>query len=281
MGLSAKSLMTALIVSAVAATMMDIEKANALRVEAGIKSERVTRSEDLPTEPRYALWCIGEGIKISNPSPKIEKFSVVLDVQNVLGANSCLWHMWRGSAGAYHLGSQHPGARWSSGINISKIEIRLHPSIAERAIAIKLHLAGVSIAAVLPNWRDSPVESSLNKRVRFVEWAYAARENKSPLVGNKGFFGDLGLSTGGQPQRASEGSDYDSGERANRTFVSLYEAASTPNVAISGDTEGGWIFFGGIGAFIIFMCGYAFLECWRENAFHTYKRRNKDDKRRE
>jgi hypothetical protein len=67
----AKALQSALLVRAVAASFVEIEKAHAVRINQGIKEQWVAGTHYSPTISSYMLGCFREPITVSGPSPQV------------------------------------------------------------------------------------------------------------------------------------------------------------------------------------------------------------------
>jgi len=272
-----KSLQLTFLIGTVAVGHVQIENAHAIGIDNRIKSERVATEKDLPTEPSYVFGGPGQGIAVTSPSIQIEKFSTILDFHYVLGSESGTPQAGCLPSWACSFWPQHASSCRKFGINVSQIKILGHSLVAKERTCIDLQSPRWGIATIFPHRGSTPIKMARGG-ICLIKSCNTASKYESPLIRNKRFTGQFGLSACSNPQSSSERGNENCGDGTDGRFIGLYKTAAATNVAIDSDTENGWIFFGGISAFIGFMCCYALLECWRKCSFGKYKRRDKYNK---
>jgi hypothetical protein len=81
---AAGTALLAFVVGTIAFEIVDGGKSEVLGNDLRIVGERITKNQNLSTEPRYVLGSVREIIEVFCPSPIIQEFRTRLDVQNVL-----------------------------------------------------------------------------------------------------------------------------------------------------------------------------------------------------
>lgn len=271
----AKTLQYAFVIGAIAACLMHIREANALGVNAWIESERIASDKNLPTESCYTSRRVGQYVGISRPTPQIKKFSVSLNIQNILWSNGGTGKMRSLTASARHFWPQQSRSWWGSGISISKIKRGGHPRIAEEAVSIDLHSPSWCISAVLPNGSKPPIE--LASISWFVKGQQSFRENEGTLIGDKSFSSELRLLASSEPQRAGESGNYKSSERRNTYAVAFDKTSGTGNIRSENGSVTGWLVFGGGIGIGVLLVIYAALKEWRRGTFNSHKNRQQNN----
>ena len=274
----AKTLQATFFVGAISASLINIPELHTIGINERIKGEGIACTEYAPTKSSYVFRRVWQRIKISSPTPEVEKFCSILNVENILWSERRMRHVRSLPSWAYHFWSHHSRPGRSVWINRVKIESLGYWQITEKAVAIQSQLPRWRIAAILPDGTYPPIEMASNY-VGFEKSPNSSRKNEGPFIGNEGLSGEFSLPTSGKPERSRESGNDDCGKRGDCRIISSEHPEGAADVVIDRDLEGGWIFFGGAGIFILVVGGYALLECRRKNPFRHEKNRQDRDKR--
>jgi hypothetical protein len=241
----AEALTCAFFVGTIASSFIDVNETHAVGINDGIKEQRIASREYAPTISSDALWCPWHTIRVSRPSPQIEKFSSVLYVQNILRCQRRLmWNMWRLSCRTTPFRPQHSCSGTLEGIKVIEIKVCRDRCVAEKTVAVQLQILRRGVAAILPDRHHSPVEMP-GPDIRLIHGLYSGCKDECSFVCNECLSGQLRLLASGDPQSAGEGRDDDGRQRSNRRLIRFYKPTRASYVAINSDTESGWVFFGG------------------------------------
>lgn len=273
----AKPLQYAVVVGAVAAGQINVAEGNGLVGGSWVVSERIANSYNSPGKSRDVMRGTGKDIVIANPSPQVEKFFPLLNIENVKWGNRSSWTL--GSYAAVNTGFRSDESVPCMRRIMPELEIARERRISEFAFSAHCHATGWRLPAILPRWTKPPVIKS-GLLVQLPETAQTLRKYKSPFVCGQCFSGKFRLSAGGDPKSPRECSNDNGRQGCDGRSGIIQIAASAFNVTVNRGTEDGWTFFGGAAAFISLLSGYALFECWRKRAFRKYKNGNQADKNR-
>ena len=253
--------------------MLKNEATLSWRNRAGDELERIADGENSPTEMGQTAGSFRKAILISSPSPKIQKLSSLLDINDVLGSYRGQRIHRRDPAGCSHFWTEEStSCREITSENV----VRRDHSISQFAIGLNNQIFGRSFAAVLPDRPKPPVILTQLGGTGFPIGVNSVRENEGLLICDKGFSRQDSLSSSGAPEGGREGRDNDSGKSGDRPIVLVNEVARTFGISTNQAKESGWVFFGGIALVVCLVMGDALFETWRKKSLARNKGRQKD-----
>lgn len=226
-----------------------------------------------PTEMGQVVRRLGEPILIFGPSPEIQKFSSLLDIDDVLGGDRWERMSRREPAGSSRFGAK----KAASGRDITgESIIRREDGISQLAIGLDNQIFGRGFAAVIPNRPKSPIVLAGIGSARVPVGVDGVRENEGFFICYKGFSSQDSLRGRGAPEGGREGRDDDGSESGDRPIVLVNEITSTFGVSTDRAKESGWVFFGGIAFAMCLVVGDALFEAWRKKPLTRNKGRQKN-----
>lgn len=228
----------------------------------------------LPAKSSYMLWSSWKYIEIFNPSPKIEKFSSFLNVDDILWANSGGGRLWCQASWSRVFWPEMPAPIRIA--NFRKIKPFFNTSATKFAVGIYPSVSCWSTTCIFPHRAESP-------RILFGDWVElpimhnVSGENERPLVCDQSFFGEKSLSACCAPECSCESGNHDCRERSDTAAMLVNKSAAALGIQSELDDENGWIFLGGSVVIAIGLPAYAFLESWRKRSFANHSPSQKEN----
>jgi hypothetical protein len=256
--------------SVIANVIKNVVKPELVLRHPGRKVHWVSVRDDDPAKMSNVPWSIRKHVIVARPSPKIEEFPPLLNINEVLRADGGS-RIWGEAALSRAFGANEPR---SGLIVFRENEIERHGVVAQFAIGPHLQIARRRIPTILPHRPESPIV--MLGTVRFPESGETICENEGLFICNQRLPCQIGLSSSSSPKGRGECGDDYRGQRGDRPVIRVYEATGALDIGADRAKESGWVFFGGAAGVLCLMLGKALLEAWRKKSLTRNKGAKKD-----
>src|SRR5262245_11150100 len=158
--LLSKSLTYAFFVGAISAGLIQIKEAHAIRINEGIKHQRIAGTYYAPAISSEVSWGAGKSVRVASPSPQIEKSPTALYVQDILWRECWMLQMRSLAASTKHFWPQHARTGWSIWVNLIEVELGWDWHIAKKAVCVNLQSLSRRFPTIVPNRTNAPIKMS-------------------------------------------------------------------------------------------------------------------------